>query len=53
MMSKLKIIGMFGATVTVGVGLAYRKLEIVNAELGEEFIDFTVRAIRNRENIDE
>lgn len=52
MMSKLKIFGMVGATFTIGLGFAYRKLEIVNAELGEEFIDFTVRAIRNRENID-
>lgn len=53
MISKLKIIGLVGLTGTVGVGFAYRKLEIVNTELGEEFIDFTVRSIRNRETIDE
>ncbi len=52
MISKLKMLAVAGITMTVGVGFAYRKLEVVNAELGEEFIDFTVSAIRNRETID-
>lgn len=53
MISKLKILGFIGVTMTVGVGYAYKRLDVVNEELGEEFIDFTIRAIRNRETIDE
>ena len=47
------MIGLVGVTITIGAGFAYKKLEVMNAELGEEFIDFTVRSIRNRETIDE
>jgi|LakMenEpi03Aug12_release.lakeMendotaPanAssembly.Ray.scaffolds.fasta_scaffold922849_1 hypothetical protein len=47
MISKLKIMGLLGITTTVGLGYAYEKIQRINLELGDEFIDFTVKSIKN------